>query len=329
MSVLPNAAIEVSALSHHYGQRQALCDLELSVRRGEIFAVVGPNGGGKTTLFRILSTLVPPQTGRVMVLGLDVAIQTSEVRSRIGVVFQAPALDRQLTVAENLSQQGRLYGMTSREIADRGGMLLEQLRLTDRRRERVETLSGGLRRRVELAKGLLHGPQLLLLDEPSTGLDPAARRDLWDHLLMLKRDAGVTVVLTTHILEEAEQADRVAIIDGGKVVALDTPDALRSTVGGDAITIRAADAAALAAAVSERFGCRAQVVEGAVRLEQPDGHQWIAKLVEAFPGKIEAITYARPSLEDVFIDRTGRRFERDLEPPTEQTGRGRRKSSKY
>ncbi|MCE9553626.1 MAG: ABC transporter ATP-binding protein [Planctomycetes bacterium] len=328
MSDIPNA-IEVSKLSHHYGQRQALCDLDLTIRCGEIFAVVGPNGGGKTTLFRILSTLVPPQTGRVMVLGLDVASQTSDVRTRIGVVFQSPALDRQLSVAENLSQQGRLYGMTSREIADRGGMLLEQLRLTDRRRERVDTLSGGLRRRVELAKGLLHGPQLLLLDEPSTGLDPAARRDLWDHLSMLKRDAGVTVVLTTHILEEAEQADRVAIIDGGKVVAIDTPDALRCTVGGDAITVRTADAAALAAAVSERFGCQAQVVDGAVRLEQPDGHQWIAKLVEAFPGKIEAITYARPSLEDVFIDRTGRRFERDVDPPMEPTGRGRRKSSRY
>lgn len=309
MSVQSNAAIEVSALSHHYGQRQALCDLELTIRRGEIFAVVGPNGGGKTTLFRILSTLVPPQSGRVMVLGLDVAAETIEVRSRIGVVFQSPALDRQLSVTENLSQQGRLYGMTSREIADRGGMLLDQLRLSDRRRERVDTLSGGLRRRVELAKGLLHGPQLLLLDEPSTGLDPAARRDLWDYLKTLQRADGVTVVLTTHILEEAEQADRVAIIDGGRVVAIDAPDALRSTVGGDAITIRSADAVAMAAAVSERFGCAAQVVDDAVRLEQPDGHQWIARLVEAFPGRIESITYARPSLEDVFIARTGKRFE--------------------
>ena len=306
--MLNDPAIEVSALSHHYGQRQALSNLDLSVRQGEIFAIVGPNGGGKTTLFRILSTLVLPQSGRVSVLGFDVAHQIGEVRSRLGVVFQFPALDRQLTVDENLAQQGRLYGMTSREIADRANFLLDRLRLVDRRRELVNKLSGGLRRRVELAKGLLHGPQLLLLDEPSTGLDPAARRDVWDHLAALKREDGVTVVLTTHILEEAEQADRVAIIDAGKLVALDAPDALRSTVGGDAITIRAAEPAALATAVAERFGCAANVVDGAVRLEQPDGHQWIARLVEAFPGRIEAITYARPTLEDVFIDRTGKKF---------------------
>jgi ABC-2 type transport system ATP-binding protein len=307
--VQSNVAIEVSSVSHRYGARQALCELELTVGRGEIFAVVGPNGGGKTTLFRILSTLLPPQSGQAAILGFDLARQTIEARRRIGIVFQAPALDRQLSVEENLYQQGRLYGMTSREIADRGGMLLSQLRLSDRRRERVETLSGGLRRRVELAKGLLHEPQVLLLDEPSTGLDPAARRDLWDHLVDLRQKAGVTIVLTTHILEEAEHADRVAILDGGRIVALDTPDALRSTVGGDAITIRSTDPPQLAAAVTERFGCAASVVDGAVRLEQPEGHQWIARLVEAFPGRIEAITYARPTLDDVFIDRTGRRFE--------------------
>jgi len=307
--VQANTAIEVSSLSHHYGARQALSDLEMSVHRGEIFAVVGPNGGGKTTLFRILSTLLPPQSGQAAILGFDLARQTMEVRRRIGIVFQAPALDRQLSVEENLFQQGRLYGMTAREIADRGGMLLSQLRLTDRRRDRVETLSGGLRRRVELAKGLLHQPQVLLLDEPSTGLDPAARRDLWEHLVELRHSAGVTVVLTTHILEEAEEADRVAILDGGRIVALDAPDALRSTVGGDAITIRTVDPPQLAAAVTERFGCPARVVDGTVRLEQPEGHQWIARLVEAFPGRIEAITYARPTLEDVFIDRTGKRFD--------------------
>ena len=186
--------------------------------------------------------------------------------------------------------------------------MLGRLGLADRRRDRVETLSGGLRRRVELAKGMLHRPRLLLLDEPSTGLDPGARSDLWDYLQEVRREDGVTIVLTTHLLEEAEKADRIAILSEGALVALDTPEALKATVGGDSITIRTGEPDALASAINGRFGLSAGVVAGAVRFEQPEGHQWIARLVEAFPGRIDGVALGKPTLEDVFIDRTGHRF---------------------
>ncbi len=304
----PNAAIEISGLEHRYAERRALAGLSLRIERGEIFVFLGPNGGGKTTLFRLLSTLLPIQRGEVQVLGFDLRREMQAVRERIGVVFQAPSLDKKLTVAENLLHQGHLYGLTGSGLRARQDEMLARLALTDRRRDLVETLSGGLRRRVELAKGMLHRPELLLLDEPSTGLDPGARSDLWDYLQQIRRDDGVTVVLTTHLLEEADKADRIAILNQGELVALDTPEALRATVGGDSITIQTGEPAALARGIAERFGCQAGVVGDAVRLEQPDGHQWIARLVEAFPGQIEAITLGKPTLEDVFIERTGHRF---------------------
>jgi ABC-2 type transport system ATP-binding protein len=310
-------AIRVQGVSHWYGQRQALNDVSFEIEPGEIFVFLGPNGGGKSTLFRLLSTLLPLVQGEATLLGFDLRRQIGEIRSRIGVVFQSPSVDRKLTVGENLLHQGHLYGIRGAELKRRSEILLERFKLTDRVRDRVETLSGGLRRRVELAKGLLHHPRLLLLDEPSTGLDPAARNDVWDYLRQLREQDGVTVVLTTHLLEEADKADRIAILDRGKLVALDTPAALRSTVGGDAITIQTAAPELVAAGIRDRFGCTAGVIEGNVRLEMPDGHQWIARLVEAFPGQINAITLGKPTLEDVFIDRTGRRLEviEEEEPP--------------
>ena len=286
-------------------------ELEFEVGEGEIFAFVGPNGGGKTTLFRVLSTLVPMQTGTATILGWDLRKETSQIRRALGVVFQAPSLDKKLTVEENLRHQGHLYGLTGARLRDRSNKMLAELGLTDRRGDRVEKLSGGLRRRVELSKGMLHHPRLLLLDEPSTGLDPAARNDLWAYLREIREQQAVTVVLTTHLLEEAERADRIAILDQGKLVALDTPDALRGTVGGDAVTIQTADSSQLAEDIRAAFEFPVEVVDGAVRLEQPDGHRLIARIVEAFPGRVDAVTFARPTLEDVFIDRTGHRFRQD------------------
>ncbi|HZZ73849.1 MAG TPA: ABC transporter ATP-binding protein [Pirellulales bacterium] len=300
-------AIDIAHVEHRYGDRRALADLSLAVQPGEIFIFLGPNGGGKTTLFRLISTLIPVQAGQISILGFDVRSAQTAVRERIGVVFQAPSLDKKLTVAENLRHQGHLYGCRGEELKARSREMLERLGLMDRQHDRVETLSGGLRRRVELAKGMLHRPRLLLLDEPSTGLDPGARSDLWDYLHQLQRE-GVTIALTTHLLEEAERADRIAILNAGQLVALDTPAALKATVGGDAITIQSADAAALAAAIQARFQCPAQVVDKLVRLEIPNGHEWIARLVEAFPGQIHSITLGQPTLEDVFIAKTGHRF---------------------
>lgn len=305
---MTTTALETSRLVHRYGERTALAGLDLEVTAGEIFGLLGPNGGGKTTLFRLLSTLIPIQSGNARVLGYDVARQTADVRRRIGVVFQAPSLDKKLTVAENLHHQGHLYGMSGGALRRRSDEMLARLGLADRHRDLVETLSGGLRRRVELAKGLLHHPRLLLLDEPSTGLDPGARSDLWDYLQQIRHDDGVTVVLTTHLLEEADKADRLAILNAGSLVALDTPDRLRASVGGDTLTIETDQPDELSAAISERFGVSASVVDGSVRLEQPDGHQWVARLVEAFPGRVQSIKLGKPTLEDVFIARTGHKF---------------------
>lgn len=301
-------AIVVSHVSHRYGSRVAVDDLSLEVREGEIFVFLGPNGSGKTTLFRVLSTLIPLQDGSVTVLGHDLQSETAAVRAALGVVFQAPSLDKKLTVAENLHHQGRLYGLSTTELKSRSEKLLATLGVSDRAGDFVETLSGGMRRRVELAKGMLHQPRVLLMDEPSTGLDPGARADLWHYLRQVREAEGVTVVLTTHLLEEAERADRIAIMHHGRLAALDTPAALQESVGGDSITIRTERPAELAEQVREKFQCEATVLDGTVRLEQPDGHQWISRLVEAFPSEIQTVTLGKPTLEDVFIDRTGHRF---------------------
>jgi ABC-2 type transport system ATP-binding protein len=302
------SAINISHLAHRYGEHVAIHDLSLTVSVGEIFVLLGPNGSGKTTLFRVLSTLIPPQQGDVQILGNDLRRRADAIRARLGVVFQAPSVDKKLTVAENINHYGRLYGLAGSALKTRAAEMLGRLRLADRRNDKVETLSGGLRRRVELAQAMLHRPQLLLLDEPSTGLDPGARSDVWQYLEQIRKDEGVTVVLTTHLLDEAARADRIAIMHQGELAALDTPAALQASVGGDAITIRTADPDRLAEDVARQFNCAPMIVDGSVRLEQPNGHQWVPRLVEAFPDRIEAITLGKPTLEDVFIHTTGHQF---------------------
>jgi ABC-2 type transport system ATP-binding protein len=303
------AAVRICNVTHRYRGRGALNALSLEVQAGETLAILGPNGSGKTTLFRLITTLAPLQQGSIEVFGHDVRREANAVRRRIGVVFQSPSLDKKLTVAENIHQQGYLYGLAGSQLRQRSLEMLEQFGLRDRSGDRVETLSGGLRRRVELAKGLLHSPTLLLLDEPSTGLDPSARIDLWEHLKSLSSSAGTTIVLTTHLLEEADRADRVAILDEGRLVALDAPEALRRCVGGDTITIETDSPLPLVDAIRDRLGLKAAVVDGNVRIEVPAGHTWIARLVEAFPGRMTSLRLSQPTLEDVFIDRTGHRFQ--------------------
>jgi ABC-2 type transport system ATP-binding protein len=307
------AAVEVKDLRHRYGEREALKGISFAVGRGEIFGLLGPNGGGKTTLFRILSTLMIPTSGTATVLGsvLDQAPSQATlqaIRKSIGVVFQAFSLDKKLTVQENLVHQGHLYGLLGSGLRRRIDEMLERFKLADRRRERVETLSGGLCRRVELAKGLLHRPALLLLDEPATGLDPGARHDLWDYLQALRREAAVTVLVTTHILEEAERCDRIGIMSRGEMVALDSPEALKARIGGDVLSIDSPAPDALAGAIREKLGADAQVVDGSIRLERPEAHRFVPTLIEAFSGQISAVRVGRPTLEDVFIRLTGHRF---------------------
>jgi ABC-2 type transport system ATP-binding protein len=307
---LPDApALVVQSLSHRYGDRDALCDVTFVVSTGELFGLLGPNGGGKTTLFRVLSTLMKPTRGAVRVFGDDVMDRPAAVRRHIGVVFQSPALDDRLTISENLRHHGHLYGLHGAQLQARRRETLETLSLGDRVGDVVGTLSGGLKRRVEIAKALLTRPRLLLLDEPSTGLDPRARRDLWGELVSLRERTGATIVLTTHLMEEAAGCDRVGILDEGRLVALGSPGELTATVGGDVLWISAAaDPGSLAARVNAGFGVAAEVVDGRVRLERPRGHEFVTDLIEAFPGEIDAVTFSRPTLEDVFVHHTGRRF---------------------
>ena len=301
-------AIGAAALSFHYGDRAALDGVTFAIARGEIFGFLGPNGGGKTTLFKLLSTLVPIQTGSARMFGHDLAGETSAVRRRLGVVFQHPSLDGKLTVGENLAAHGHLYGIAGARLRERSVAMLERLGLSARERDRVETLSGGLQRRVELAKALLHEPELLLLDEPSTGLDPAARREFWNYLEHLREHDGVTVVLTTHYMEEAERCDRIAILHQGKLVAIAPPGELKSEVGGDVIVVRTAAPETLQRKILARFKLKSQLVDGAIRIERIRGHELVRDLIDAFGEEIESVSFGKPTLEDVFVHLTGHQF---------------------
>jgi len=302
------ACVAIQGLVHDYGERRVLRGLDFSVGEGEIFGLLGPNGGGKTTLFRILATLMRPTGGRALILGHDVEREAPEVRRLIGVVFQSPALDRKLTVRENLRVQGRLYGLAARPLRESSDDMLRRVHLLDRASERVERLSGGLMRRAEIAKGLLHRPRLLLMDEPSSGLDPGARQDLWSLLRELRDREGTTILLTTHLMEEAERCDRLAILNEGTLVAGGTPRALKSEIGGDVIAITTASPRELRDGIEQLLGGPVRVVDGTVRLERPAGHELIPRIVEAFADRIDSVSLGRPTLLDVFIHKTGHRF---------------------
>lgn len=301
--------IQIENLCHRYRDREALSGVSFSVGRAEIFALLGPNGSGKTTLFRILSTAFLPTGGRAAVDGLDLACDFEKVRRKLGVVFQSPSLDGKLTVEENLMHQGHLYGLWGTELGRRMDALLRRFALADRRRDLVEKLSGGLKRRVELAKSLLHAPAVLILDEPSTGLDPAARREFWDLLRGLRREDGVTILLTTHLMEEAEGCDRVAILDRGRLVKIGEPDTLRQELGADVILVKAhGEGDLLADRIAKKFGLRVLVADGLLQMEHAQGARFVAELVESFPGEVDSVTFRRPTLEDVFVHHTGHPF---------------------
>ena len=309
-SGLSDAEIRIRELRHRFGDREALAGISLDVGRGELLALLGPNGSGKTTLFRILSTALVPTGGSVAICGLDVVRDSAAVRRRLGVAFQAPSLDRKLTAAENLRHQGRLYGLGGRDLEERIVAALGRVGLSDRADDRVERLSGGLARRVELAKGMLHRPRLLLLDEPTTGLDPTARREFWSYLDAVRADSGATAVVTTHLMDEAERGSRIALLDEGRLVALGSPAALKADIGGDVLTLETDDPDSLAAAVAGRFGCRAQVIERSVRVERARAHELVRELVDAFPGEILGLTLGKPTLDDVFVRHTGHHLDR-------------------
>jgi ABC-2 type transport system ATP-binding protein len=301
--------IAVQNLTHRYGDRVALSDVSFEVKKGEIFGLLGPNGGGKSTLFRILSTMMVPTEGRAVIAGCDVAKEPAKVRRQVGVVFQTQSLDKALTVEENLRAQGHLHGLSGAVLRERMEAAMERLGLLDRRKDLVDTLSGGLRRRVEIAKALLHRPQVLLMDEASTGLDPAARRELSRHVETLREKDGVTILLTSHILAEAERCDRLVLLHQGKIVADGSPRELCARIGGDVVELESPQPESLAAGIHERFRLRPVVRDGQVRVEIANGHRFIADVVEAFPGLVESVGLHKPSLEDVFVHETGASIE--------------------
>jgi ABC-2 type transport system ATP-binding protein len=300
--------IRVQQLRHAYDGRAALNGVSFEVYPAEIFGLLGPNGSGKTTLFRILSTLMLPSAGHASIMGYDVATDPSGVRRHIGVVFQAQSVDGKLSAEENLRHIGHLYGLRGTPLKQRANEMLRRVGLAERAKDRVETFSGGMQRRLELAKGLLHRPSVLLLDEPTTGLDPGARRDLWQYLQILRDQERVTMIVTTHLMEEAERCDRLAILSHGNLVALGTPAELKQEIGGDVILLDTSAPEALASRIGARFRLETTVLDNQVRIECEAGHRFVPEVVEAFPGEITAISVSKPTLEDVFIRRTGHRF---------------------
>jgi ABC-2 type transport system ATP-binding protein len=267
-----------------------------------------------------------PTSGSATIAGFDAVRQPGALRRHIGVVFQAQSVDLKLTAYENLWHQGHLYGLRGPELKKRINEILTRVGLLDRSADRVETFSGGMQRRIELAKGLLHHPEVLLLDEPTTGLDPGARRDLWQYLQILRDEERVSVIVTTHLMEEAERCDRLAILNEGNLVALGTPEALTREIGGDVILFEARDPQSLADHIRNKFHVDATVMDNRVRIEIENGHRFVPDVVEAFPGEIQSLSVSKPTLEDVFIHRTGHRFWN--EDPEVAPATGKKKTKK-
>ncbi|MDZ4814663.1 MAG: ABC transporter ATP-binding protein [Verrucomicrobiota bacterium] len=300
--------LTIDKVSHRYGDRVAVDQVSIEVQQGSLHGLLGPNGSGKTTLFRVLSTLIPLQEGKVSLCGFQLDTQPRKIQEVIGVVFQHPSLDKKLKVKENLVHQGHLYGLSGAPLNRKVNEVLERFSLSDRAHEPVEQLSGGMKRRVEIAKALLHTPQFLLLDEPATGLDPGSRADMWAYLHELRKEKGMTLFVTTHLMEEADTFDRVAVMNNGKLVADDTPSHLKSSIGGDVVLLISDKPEEISTSIQRQFQIKTQVVGREVRMQLEAGHSWIPKLVEAFPGAIQSASVGKPSLEDVFLKLTGHRL---------------------
>ena len=315
-------AITAVDVGFGYGDRKALDGVSFTLGRGETHGFLGPNGSGKSTLFKLLSTLVPLQQGRVTMLGHDLAREAPAIRRKLGVVFQSPAVDKKLTVRENLHYGGLLLGLGGASLRARSDEMMAAANLRDRADDLVGELSGGLRRRVEIVKCLLAKPELVLLDEASTGLDPAARRDMW---AVLKALPGLSVLFTTHLMDEAAEADRLTLLDQGRIVAAGKPVELMREVGGQVLELQANDVAAFARELQQAFGVTPRIVDDTLRLEGAAVHELVAPIVQRFGARVLRLSLAHPSLQDVFLQKTGKRFVVTEPEPVAKKGR-RRKS---
>ncbi|PRR72465.1 ATP-binding cassette domain-containing protein [Neomoorella humiferrea] len=311
------AVIIVQDLVKRFNDIPAVDGVTFDVEEGEIFGFLGPNGAGKSTTIKILCTLLKPTSGRVVLAGLDIARQPDAVRRAIGLVFQDNTLDDRLTAEENLLLHGLLYGLSRDAIKERMEEVLAMVDLEGRRRDIVRTFSGGMRRRLEIARGFLHHPRVLFLDEPTVGLDPQTRNAIWQHIHRLRREKNITIFMTTHYMDEAENCDRIAIIDHGRIQALDTPENLKRLVGGDVITMKTADDARLQKEIAARYNVNVIKEEEGLRLQVEDGAAFIPQLAADFRGQISSISLRRPTLDDVFLSLTGRAIREDRISATE------------
>jgi ABC-2 type transport system ATP-binding protein len=297
--------ITVSGLTKRYGEVEAVRGIDFEVARGETFGFLGPNGAGKTTTIKILCTLANATSGTATVAGFDAAVNRDSVRRNIGLVFQDTTLDTYLTAAQNLRFHAELYGVPKAAVEPRMRQVMDMVGLWDRKDSLVSTYSGGMQRRLEIARGLLHAPHVLFLDEPTVGLDPQTRSSIWAYINDLKRREDITIFLTTHYMDEAEHCDRIAIIDHGKIVAIDTPEALKASVGKDRVQIHTADDPAAIRALAESFGIQAAMHDGAVTFSVAAGEQFVPRLFTELGIPIRSVSVSRPSLDDVFMSYTG------------------------
>src|SRR4051794_29262331 len=302
---MADAAVSVSGLTKSYGDFEAVRGIDLTIDSGETFGFLGPNGAGKSTTINMLCTLVTPSGGRAEVGGFDVVRQRDDVRRNIGLVFQDPTVDGYLTAERNLLLHAELYGIPRSLVGDRLHQVLDMVGLWDRRKSKVSTFSGGMRRRLEIARGLMHSPRVLFLDEPTVGLDPQTRSSIWAYIQELKEAEDITIFLTTHYMDEAEYCDRISIIDQGKIIAQDTPSALKASVGKDRVSLSTDDNSLAVDAIRQQFGLSASVVEGQVTLSVENGEQFVPKLFADLGRPILSVNVARPSLDDVFMSFTG------------------------
>jgi ABC-2 type transport system ATP-binding protein len=298
-------AIEVSNLQKSFGEVEAVRGVSFEVAAGEVFGFLGPNGAGKTTTINMLCTLARPTAGSARVAGHDIVRERDDVRRHIGLVFQDPTLDGYLTAEQNLRLHAELYGVDSALVPDRMRQVLDMVGLWERRDATVMTFSGGMRRRLEIARGFLHSPRVLFLDEPTIGLDPQTRSSIWSYIAQLQEREEITIFMTTHYMDEAEFCDRIAIMDQGEIVVLDTPEALKAQVGADRVRIQTEDDHAAIAALAERFGLEATMSEGAVTFFVPSGEEFVPRLFAELGIGIRSVSVSRPTLDDVFMSHTG------------------------
>ena len=301
----PLPAVTVDGLVKRYDELEAVRGIDFEVNAGEVFGFLGPNGAGKSTTINMLCTLVRPSAGSARVAGHDVVSERDEVRRNIGLVFQDTTLDGYLSAEQNLRLHAELYGVPRELVVERMRQVMAMVGLWERRGSLVNTFSGGMKRRLEIARGLLHSPRVLFLDEPTVGLDPQTRSSIWGYIRELKEREDITIFLTTHYMDEAEYCDRIAIMDQGRIIVLDTPEALKASVGKDRIQIETDDDAAAIAALQERFGIEAKVAEGAVTFGVSEGEHFVPRLFAELGLPIRAVSVARPSLDDVFMSYTG------------------------